>query len=188
MSPSGYYLMNNDLHSRIEPQGLPQLLAMKAKLYEGTKKSVSFFPHVMLHEMPHFKTLTSKEREALWYTHEEYQQIKDVCRFTVSTTMKESRSKGAKFLEQDEDEEICFRGLEGLTKEGAEIRKRNREAVWYAVFYEQELQERNSQGIYYCYDPRMIGQVSMEATFHSRKAARDVGLKDSQELLAEKQL
>jgi hypothetical protein len=110
---------------------------------------------------------SEQELEAVWYTLEEYQAFKNGCKEAIVRM----REKGKKI--KDNDEEVCCRGLECLTKKGGKIRQRNRQGVWCAVLLEQELQVKQN-----VFDALILSRVSIMSSLPARKAARDRGHED----------
>ncbi|KAG7359804.1 hypothetical protein IV203_034902 [Nitzschia inconspicua] len=89
------------------------------------------------------RLLYEEEQASFWYTKQEYALMKRSSSFTIRL-MTELQQRGAspsKYLEQ-EDEEMCTRGLEAKTRSGARRRRQNIVTAIDAVLMEQERQRQ----------------------------------------------
>jgi hypothetical protein len=80
--------------------------------------------------------LSTDEIAMLWYTREEYCLMKK----SVSFTVKLMEWKEGESIYDDDDEEVCPRGLEGHTRNGFRRKRQNVEAAVDTVLIEQEHQ------------------------------------------------
>jgi hypothetical protein len=110
---------------------------------------------------------SEQELEAVWYTLEEYQAFKNSCKEAIVRMMEKGKNI------KDNDEEFCCRGLECRTKKGDKLCQRNRQGVWCAVLFEQELQVKQN-----FFDAVILSQLSIMSSLPARKAARDRGQED----------
>jgi len=133
-------------------------------------KQVRFGKRVKVKKIRSYKIFSETEYHAVWYTEEEYSEIKKGCIRTLRQMM------NANFRE---DQEFCPRGLEVRTKDASLARKEIRGMATQLVIEEQDLQTewgvKNDERIRQCYQ-----EISQEAhkLAHQRalsdaKAARE---------------
>eukprot|EP00934_Nitzschia_sp_Nitz4_P002954 Nitzschia sp. Nitz4//scaffold200_size39268//15184//15871//NITZ4_007616-RA/size39268-augustus-gene-0.68-mRNA-1//-1//CDS//3329541286//2944//frame0 len=128
---------------------------------------VRFDETVQVHEIPSRADLTPSDYASLWFSEEEFQYIKSVCRATL-------RIMG---LYQKLDPKVyCTRGLECRTQDGWDRRSRNKKLVRNAVMQEQDMQRALSQS-----DPEMLARVSCDASNKPRHEAYYRGIQDEKE-------
>lgn len=93
------------------------------------RKSVCFQDMVTYREISPLAEISEEEIHNVWYSDEEYSEIKKV----VTATVKKAGSGDL----EDEENGITMRGLEGRTKFGARRRKNNKAAALNAVWETQ---------------------------------------------------
>jgi hypothetical protein len=138
----------------------------KACLAPKSKRCVAFSPSVQVRRTLHANDYSDEEFHACWYNSKGRAQFRRDGRQTVA--MMEAGS------DLDDDHEYCTRGLEGHTKMGAKVRRNNREKAWFAVYYEQERQER--EGV--CKDDS-LARIYAYCTYSCQTKARVMGVSDS---------
>lgn len=79
-------------------------------------------------------TLSQKEISSLWYSQDEYRLIKSSQFFTVQ------KMESDELVLNNNDEDICTRGLESRTVRGRTRRQRNINCGWDCVLAEQDKQ------------------------------------------------
>jgi hypothetical protein len=110
----------------------------------------------VIHEIPHHKEMSSKERKDLWLEPQEYLDIIAATRLTVTEMQRRNNSspllsahkhkKGKKVRNEKEDEDLyCFRGVEELIQELALRREMLIVQSVDAVTNEQAKQRRQKQ-------------------------------------------
>jgi hypothetical protein len=102
----------------------------KACLAPKSMRCVAFSPSVQVRLTIHANDYSEEEFHTCWYDSEGRAQLRREAKQTVA--MMEA---GANL--DDDHEEYCTRGLEGHTKMGAKLRRKNREKAWFAVYDEQ---------------------------------------------------
>lgn len=116
-------------------------------------KQIRFGKRVKVKKIRSYKIFSDDEYHAVWYTEEEYTEIKKGCVRTLRQMM------NADFRE---DENFCPRGLEVRTKDASSARKEVRGMATQMVIEEQHLQTewgvKNEERIRKCYQ-----EVSQEA-------------------------
>jgi hypothetical protein len=143
---------------------------MVALLQESSKKSVSFCSIVRFKTVKHIKNYTDAEFEETWYSQTDRDSINEECEKTV------------RMMAKDEDEALlaeygfCKRGLEYQTRKGAKFRKRNKVHAEQKVMEEQNLQKNMGM-----VDAEYLAELYIDATMHSKRLARMMGLRDEEE-------
>ena len=116
-------------------------------------KQVRFGKRVKVKKIRSYKIFSETEFHAVWYTEEEYIEIKKGCIRTLRQMM------NADFRE---DQDFCPRGLEVRTKDASLARKEIRGMATQLVIEEQDLQTewgvKNEERIRQCYQ-----EISQEA-------------------------
>jgi hypothetical protein len=103
------------------------------------ERTVEFVRKVRVRRIPRRSTYTKEQREATYYTREEYKTI----RFRLCIELKILKVMDP--AEQnilDEDDEVCSRGLENETKHRKQQRKRNKILARSTVIGEQAHQRK----------------------------------------------
>ena len=146
-SPSASYALRDALVSSPDPSA-------------AQKRKVAFSPKIQLiGVVPAISDFTQEEIEANWYTENEFELIRKAYLFIVKL-MEKTRPF------QDDDEELCSRGLESRTRDGARRRKRDVETAIDAVLSEQERQWEGS-----FYNAKQLATVYRQATAQACMAA-----------------
>ena len=138
----------------------------------SAKRAVSFAPTARQQRIRHIHDYSAEEIRDCWYQKADFDRIQASIRYSL--TMME----GCHLYEQDED--LCLRGTESLSAQGANRRMYNRKASRCAVLEEQERQKK--QGIN---DPELIAQTYADASRPCRTAAYAIGQADAQAIARE---
>lgn len=101
-------------------------------------------------------------------TAQDFEAIKASCKATIKLMMSSQQVI--------EDEELCSRGLEGKTREGAKLRIKNRYKVKHAVLREQEAQRQ--AGVY---NDLFLAEVSQAKTIKCVERALENARNDERE-------
>ncbi len=162
-------------HARIECDEFINFDTAAAKdtlLFNETKqvkKTVRFHPKTTVRTI---RKPTYSERSKIWLSPEELDGIRKECLFTVHCLSLDNMS----FFLEDEDYQICGRGLENETPSGEKRRVSAKAQSRKAVLDEQWTQWYG--GIY---DDAAIADVYSSFTQSSMRLARIWGLKDEHE-------
>ncbi|KAG7352525.1 hypothetical protein IV203_008573 [Nitzschia inconspicua] len=130
------------------------------------KKSVRFVPHVTVYPIRHWKNYSRDEIERIWYSDQEWTELKMACHAMVAQVT----NKSIVTVTESSDE---FRGLEFRTPQGHEIRSRNRMRAISAVLDEQDFQWNCGED-----DAESIAIEYSKHAHVSMDAAHKMGLED----------
>jgi hypothetical protein len=125
------------------------------------------FGAVVVHEVLNSVSFTPEEIKSSWYDRVDLRQ------------MKENAKSEAKLLESgllNEGDDICLRGLECRTKEGARTKRHNRANANAAVFFELDSQE--DKGIS---DDEALADAYFNCSEHCKVSAQMIGMRDARE-------
>lgn len=152
--------------------GLDQAVANKvtvgAPLHLHFKqRCVSFCAVVGVHQVLNRDDFTPEERKSCWYDRVDLRQMKEI-------TKSEARLMECGL--QQESEDVCLRGLECRTKEGARTKRQNRSNAIAAVFFELDGQE--DDGIF---DDEAVADVYFNCSEHCQVSAQMLGMRDARE-------
>jgi hypothetical protein len=131
------------------------------------EKLVQFFPIVEMHETLHVNDYTDEEVAVVWYSERDFAYMGADPRLVLELF------ECGVYPGDDDDQQLCLRGLEGRTKQGARERRYNKGLGRTAVLREQSLQECDSR-----HDPEAIAREYALATKHCSAAALEVGRMD----------
>ena len=92
----------------------------------GELKSISFHGWVTVVECLHVNDYSTKERRATWFSRKEIEKIS--CQIKKTIKLMESADN-----KKEVSSEFCTRGLECRTLSGANKRRQNKYAGWFAV-------------------------------------------------------
>lgn len=98
------------------------------------RKRVTFSETVKARLTTHINNFTSLERNAYWYTPDEFKRI----RADISATMQLIEME----IDISSSPEFCARGLETQTVDGARQRTEKKQRVWKALSLEQQSQRQ----------------------------------------------
>ena len=145
-----------------------QLFTMSDQQQEPVtqKKSITFNNRVSVRRTIRIANYTDAEIEACWFTNRDYSEIRCSVRDTLLLVEDGKVS--------DDCETHCRRGLECLTKEGMEGRRRRRTKAQFAVFNEQDRQYDAGEEM----DDEKISKAYRKCCLSSRGFALVMGLVD----------
>ena len=132
------------------------------------RKKIRFFESVQcLLVVPSRNEYTKDEMRQLWYVEQEYKTIKNDIQITLKQMMKK--------FPASENDQMCYRGLEFRTKQGALLKTLRRENAYDAVLGEQARQD-----LLELHDPQLISFMYIRAAEEScreamLRAQRDAG-------------
>jgi hypothetical protein len=136
---------------------------------KSSKRSISFSSEVFVIDVLHIMDYSAEEKQATWFVGNDMRFFKNECRGSAAL-MNNGVSESA---------ELCFRGLEARTRDGALRRRRNKIDARAAVFMEQDLQE--DEGVF---DEEAIADAYYDYTEHCHVAANMMGLRDERDARA----
>lgn len=131
------------------------------------QRCVSFCAVVGVLEVLNRDDFSPEERESCWYDRVDLRQMKEI-------TKSEARLMECGL--QQESEDVCLRGLESRTKEGARTKRQNRANAIAAVFFELESQE--DDGIL---DDEAVADAYFNSSEHCHVAAQMLGMRDARD-------
>ena len=123
-----------------------------------------------IHEIENLEQISEEERSNMWFTREEYSEIKASYLEIITMT------RNKEFI--TDSERHCTRGLECRSKAGSRRRRDTQRNALFAVLGEQERQQR--EGI------RQVDTLAViyrQFSFHSQQAATNMGRRDEHEIL-----
>jgi hypothetical protein len=136
---------------------------------KSSKRSISFSSEVFVINVLHIMDYSAEEKQAAWYVREDITSFKNQGK--VSATL---MANGV-----SENAELCFRGLEARTRDGALRKRRNKILARAAVFMVQDFPE--IEGVF---DEEAIADAYYECTLHCHVAANMMGLRDERDARA----
>lgn len=119
-----------------------------------------------MQEVPHLKDLTQEEGEAIWYSPEEFEEIRKSLVVTVRMMV----------ANKPVDDTQCTRGLEFRTPAGAKQRKRNKLNALTAVWNEQVSQWKEDRT-----DEEAIAFVYQQHGHECKKISLRMALQDEKD-------
>ena len=134
-------------------------------------KSVSFDPEVEARLIEKHQELSTDVRNDLWYTADDFRRIQGCTRTTLCLMNTKTE------IPPNFEDRFCIRGLEGRTRRAMKYRSKARNAVWNAVFDEQDIQFAKR-----IQDPMAIAEASSSASSCAQQEARDLALRDELEV------
>jgi hypothetical protein len=148
-------------------QGTTDKIAVAQPLHHQRGQRFVSFDAVDFREVLNRDAFTPEEIESCWYDRVDLRQMREDAR-------SEARMMDSGLLEESDD--VCLRGLECRTKEGARAKRQNRANVNAAIFFELDSQEDN--GIY---DDEAIADVYYNYSEHCQVSAQMIGARDARE-------
>jgi hypothetical protein len=130
------------------------------------RSSISFSPEVRIFNVLHFLDYSAEEKQATWCDGDEITSFKNEAKASAALMI-------SGVVAESESAELCFRGLEARTRDGALRKRHNKIDARAAVFIEQELQQE--EGVF---DEEAIADVYYDCTQHCRASANMMGLRD----------
>jgi len=129
-------------------------------------KKVRFDSNVNVQEVPHRRDISDEEANSIWYCQEEF----DVIKTNLLATLRLIVSN------EPIGDDMCARGLECRTPEGARNWKQNKLRALRVVWSQQVKQWKLN-----VVDEDAITRVCREETYKSKEKARRKGLEDEME-------
>lgn len=109
------------------------LLTKSRRKAQKPKQSVNFNPKVRVRKISSHRKFSQEERSKMWWSAEEFQEIRDQAIATVKKMMKKEHV--------DDDPNDCSRGLEFKTPKKNKIRQARKMEIIWTVLSEQEAKE-----------------------------------------------
>ena len=123
-----------------------------------------------IHEIENLEQISEEERSNMWFTREEYSEIKASYLEIITMT------RNKEFI--TDSERHCTRGLECRSKAGSRRRRDTQRNALFAVLGEQERQQ--AEGIQ---QVDTLAVIYRQFSFHSQQAATNMGRRDEYEIL-----
>ena len=158
-SPSSYFKKPDFFKERAQPKSVDS-----NNIEPSGTRGVTWSNRVLLKRVRSHKDYTKEEMSDVWYTPEDYVEIKRGCAQTLKLMSKPD------FIESDE---FSARGLEIRLKQAARRRKEIKVFTVAAVLEEQELQEEAREN-----DPERIREVYLKISGLSQSKAELTGIND----------
>jgi hypothetical protein len=136
---------------------------------KSSKGSISFFPEVKIFNVLHIMDYSAEEKQATWFDGDEIRSFKNEIKASAAL-MVDGVSESA---------ELCSRGLEARTRDGALRKRHNKVDARAAVFLEQEFQMEEG-----FLDEEAIADAYYDRTQHCQVAANMMGLRDEHDARA----
>jgi hypothetical protein len=153
--------------------GHDHVTAEKISFYDALHRQssggrrVAFFDSVVVYEISNSDSFTPEEIKSCWYDRVDLRQIK------------ENAKHEARLIENgllQENDDVCFRGLECRTKEGSRGKRHNRANANAAVFFELDTQD--DRGIY---DDEAVADAYFNHSERCQVSAQMIGMRDARE-------
>lgn len=143
--------------------------AYSAKEYKKPEqRRVRFKETVSIRPSLHVNDITEDEKEASWFSPQEFDRMKeDVSRTVELMAAGEYEGGGA---------EQCSRGLEGRTRTECLQRRENKWAAINAVLDEQDQQQK-----FQLFDDELLREVYIEENIDCRQPALEMGIRDHED-------
>ena len=131
-----------------------------SSLATKSMRTVTFSRRVQAKKVRTLNRYPQSEKDAIWYSPEEYAGIKKRCIGTLKlmSAVADTATTGSSSSTFEDCDEYCSRGLEIRLKEASKIRKETKAKAMHAVFAEQSRQSLEDIN-----DPEKIRQVYQEA-------------------------
>jgi hypothetical protein len=133
------------------------------------RRRVVFNRDVYVQETIHVNDYTDNEIDATWYTREDFKNQKAEFAITVRMLATDRYS--------GDDDIHCARGLEYRHREGAKLRQKNKLNGLMSVLEEQSRQQLVGEE-----NDEKISKAYIQANYHCRHAALEMGLFDEDEV------
>mmetsp|Transcript_23119 Transcript_23119/g.54661 ORF Transcript_23119/g.54661 Transcript_23119/m.54661 type:complete len:325 (+) Transcript_23119:323-1297(+) len=164
----------DDLITTTSPTGIVQATpdaTITTYAKNASRRKIRWSGQVRVQEIHHINNMSQAEREAVWMSPIDYKMIKNMAKTTVLMMM------AGEYID-DDDPDLCTRGLEFRTRKGNKIRSANKLRAKSAVLNEQDLQR--DEGFH---DPEFIAMASLDVSHECREQAQKRGVKDAQAIL-----
>jgi hypothetical protein len=133
----------------------------------STRRTISFSPDVTIHEILHLFNYSPEEIKSTWNSRTEILAFKKENKTAVQNMA---------LLGDDDDDDGCFRGLEGKTPLGVMRKRQNKAHGRWAVLWEQKQQRETG-----FWDPEAIADAYYDCTEHCQASAQMLGFRDEQD-------
>jgi len=143
----------------------------------SAKKSVTFHKAVRVYPHIHLNDFEESEMVDTWYSPTDFEEVKLECTLTVKLVAAGKLSKTGNG-DGDMWTNMCFRGLEFRTPEGAASRRENKFLGWDSVLDEQETQYSTGH-----HDAEAIARKYSDVSLSCQQAAHAMALEDARVVL-----
>ena len=152
------------------------------KKKKGTRRNkVKFYPRVKIQRVTPRKKLPKDQFGAVWYSRAEFAAIRQECFDTIrmmsdDDEIYEGRADEIDPLYDEDENELCRRGLEYKTPRAYKHRQKQKKEIRTVVFDEQDFQEESGMD-----DPEWLAKLSYDQSESCVKAAIKVAVEDERQ-------
>eukprot|EP00529_Nitzschia_sp_RCC80_P020156 CAMPEP_0113484444 /NCGR_PEP_ID=MMETSP0014_2-20120614/23964_1 /TAXON_ID=2857 /ORGANISM="Nitzschia sp." /LENGTH=418 /DNA_ID=CAMNT_0000378045 /DNA_START=84 /DNA_END=1340 /DNA_ORIENTATION=- /assembly_acc=CAM_ASM_000159 len=154
----------------------------KKKKKKGSRRNkVKFYPRVKIQRVTPRKKLPKEQFGAVWYSRVEFTAIRQECFDTIrmmsdDDEIYEGRADEIDPLYDEDENELCRRGLEYKTPRAYKHRQRQKKDIRTVVFDEQDFQEESGMN-----DPEWLAKLSYDQSESCVKTAVSVAVEDERQ-------
>ena len=141
------------------------------------ENKVRFYPRVRIQRVMPRKKIPEEQMQAVWYSRDEFQTIRKECFKTIRLMNDDEDVANVEcpFLD-DEDNELCRRGLEYKTPKAYKRRQKQKKDVRLVVFEELDFQEEQGMN-----DPLWVAKLSRDQSRSCVEAAIETAKEDERQ-------
>jgi hypothetical protein len=143
------------------------------------QSSISFYPRVRIQRIPPRKSLSEQQVEAVWYSRDEFQIIRQECFQTIKLMGDDDEDKtdiDNPIFDDETSEQLCRRGLEYKTPNAYKHRQKQKREIRKVVLEEQEFQDEADM-----IDPEWLAKLCRDQSRSCVFKAILVAAKDAEE-------
>eukprot|EP00529_Nitzschia_sp_RCC80_P020541 CAMPEP_0113455922 /NCGR_PEP_ID=MMETSP0014_2-20120614/8622_1 /TAXON_ID=2857 /ORGANISM="Nitzschia sp." /LENGTH=408 /DNA_ID=CAMNT_0000347361 /DNA_START=127 /DNA_END=1353 /DNA_ORIENTATION=+ /assembly_acc=CAM_ASM_000159 len=153
----------------------------KTKKRGSRRNKVKFYPRVKIQRVTPRKKLPKEQFGAVWYSRVEFTAIRQECFDTIrmmsdDDEIYEGRADEIDPLYDEDENELCRRGLEYKTPRAYKHRQRQKKDIRTVVFDEQDFQEESGMN-----DPEWLAKLSYDQSESCAKTAVTVAVEDERQ-------
>lgn len=166
----------SDVSSRSKlPENIEVASTLKPK--PSRNASVSFYPRVRIQRVTPRNQIPMEQAEAVWYSREEFQVIRQECFKTIRLMKDDEDSRDEDFpLFDNHGNELCRRGLEYKTPKAYKRRQKQKKDIRMVVFDELDFQEEQGMD-----DPLWLAKLSRDQSRSCVEAAIETAREDERQ-------
>jgi hypothetical protein len=142
-----------------------------------SENNVRFYPRVRIQRVMPRKKMPKEQMHAVWYSRDEFHAIRQECFKTIRLMKDDEDAKDFQcpFFD-DEDNELCRRGLEYKTPKAYKRRQKQKKDVRLVVFEELDFQEEQGMN-----DPLWVAKLSRDQSRPCVEAAIETAKEDERQ-------
>ncbi|KAL3907795.1 MAG: hypothetical protein SGILL_008728 [Bacillariaceae sp.] len=141
---------------------------------QRSESSVRFYPRVRIQRVMPRKKIPQEQTEAVWYSRDEFHTIRQECFKTIRLMKADEDATDTLF--DEEDNELCRRGLEYKTPRAYKQRQTQKKQVRAVVFDELDFQEEQGMD-----DPLWVAKLSRDQSRSCVDAAIEAAKEDERQ-------